>query len=363
MSYLAPLKWLIGIMVTVSVFCSGGGADVGNPFRGTVSVASPEGKKAAGAQVILARNGADPHYMSNSLENRVYCFDYSDEVGVCINQVFFDTVLTDDNGAFVFDDVPAGEYVVYVKYGDLAAIDSVRQEEGYSANVALSVAKTGVVKIERYNAVPDSGGLAFTGALISGTPLYATAGKSGDVVIEKVPAGTFAVIVYLSDSTDRKFMTLPVTSEKMTVLRAHPDLDEGYWTPVYPGARNPLDRPYVLDAYIPSVQQGEASALDSGKQFDLRITFSQPMNTVSLSNALTVSGGEDNISFGSVIWSGGSTVYLSLCLPDSLGECGSSFNSQFKKGSECTVQIDTTAESAQGVTFGFKEVIRFVPNP
>lgn len=350
-------------MVMVSVLCSGGGADVGNPFRGTVSVASPDGKRAAGAQVILARNGADPHYMSNPLENRAYCFDYSDEVGICINQIFFDTVLTDDNGVFSFDDVPPGEYVVYVKYGDLAAIDSIRQEEGYPAVVAMTVVKTGTVKIERYGAADDSDGLAFTGALISGTPLFAAAGKSGDVVIEKVPAGTFGVIVYLSDSTDRKFMALPVSSEKMTVLRAHPELDERYWTPIYSGARNPLDRPYVLDLYIPSAQQGAASALDSGKVFDLRITFSQPMNTVSLSNALTVSGGEEEIVPGSIFWSGGSTVYLSLCLPDSLGECASDFGSQFKKGSECSVEIDTTAESAQGVRFGFNEVIRFVPNP
>jgi hypothetical protein len=360
---------VIIVMVTL-LDCSGGGADVGNPLTGVVTMQSSSGQRVAGAQVVMARRNADPG-IPGVFERPTCTPDVENGIGFCTDPVYFDTTFTDETGAFAFDGIASGEYALLVRYNDLYGLEYVRydpsQPYGWDqpapGQIAIAVSKPATVKLLLYEPVDTSEELHFKGARIVGTEMYGISDANGEVTFDKAPEGVVDIAVYRSDSVRMQFPALRTYTGETAVLYALPSVDVNLWTAHHSGPRHELDRPYVLETYFPAQGDNGASSLDSGKSFTIRIKFSHNMDVLRTSDALRLYGDDPSAAVQSLKWEGADALYILLCVPDSSGTCSEDNVNQFEKGVTYGISIDTTAQTAQGVSFGYRENVTFVPNP
>jgi len=356
---MACIQWMFRLIAAGSLAiiagCAGGGADVGNPRTGVVSYRS-NGSNAAEAMVVLAKRGADPGY---GVEEP--CAP-GDGMGVCLKKIYFDTTYTDENGVFRFDTVYPGSYVVVASLSGLLAFAEFEQrafQEGDTVSLPLDAPAT--IYVKPYDA-GDTSGLPFRAVRVAGTGFIDYADAGGGMVLRSVPAGELDLILYRSDATSMIFPSFRTDAGSTAELYIDPARPVVYWTPHPSGKRDPQGRPYILDMYIPSVDTDSSLCPLPQQGFDIRISFSHPMDAVSTTCALKAFPDDATTVIRSLWWEGGNVLYVSLCVTDSLDSCRTS-ESRFRKGVTYGVTIDTTAETSFGVPFAHEATIQFIPEP
>ncbi|MBN1577710.1 MAG: hypothetical protein JW913_14215 [Chitinispirillaceae bacterium] len=349
------IRSLIALVIAAGVACTGGGVDVGNPRTGTVSYRS-SAERVSGAMVILSKQGADPGWGEEQP-----CIP-DEGIGICSRPIYFDTTYTDDTGAFRFDTVYPGSYVLVAACDGLLALEYVEQRAFQDGEeVSLYLDKPATVQIKTYETY-DTSALHFRGVRVAGTGFTDVADETGEMVLRDVPEGELDLILYRSDAVSMTFPSLRTEAEKNAELYVDPVMPVSYWTPHPSGYRDPLGRPYVVETSIPAIEGDSIDHFKDGKPFDLRISFSHPMDAISTAGALNGFSDDAAATIQSLWWEGGNVLYVSLCVADTLGSCDTS-ESRFRAGVTYGVTIDTTAQTSFGVHFAHEATVRFIPEP
>jgi|GEM_PF-1575828 len=334
----------------------GGGTDVGNPSSivGVVTSRTDGGtsQKVAHAMVILSKRGADPGFEG------VTSYVPHDDIGVYPEPLFFDTVYTDNNGEFVFDMIFPGSYVLVAHKGGLVALVYTDVTTyGGSESTLLELEEPVSINIMPYEQ-SGTDDLSFRGARVAGTNFVAAADSSGAMVLNGVPQGALDLILYRSDSVSVRFDSFATAGECDNELYVDPQRSGSYWTP-HVCTRQWDGRPYLLEIYLPAIETGERGVFN-GKSYDLRLCFSHPMEALNTNDAVHAFADSGMVNIAAQWWEGSNVLYVSLCVPDTLGVCQPDGNPGFLPGVVYGVTIDTTARTAAGVGFAHEESVRFI---
>lgn len=349
--------------VLMSVSCSGGGADVGNPIMGTVYVpttgnpdglyhAAVAGRNSKGARVILSKRGADPGLHSERICQREDSFE------ICSELIFFDTTYTDEKGLFFFDTVYPGSYVLCAEYEDVMAMEYVEIMAYHEPETADLYCRESVrLDLKTYDSFNEAE-VHFIGIRVAGTGYMDTVGFDGTMVIQAVPAhDDLDLILYRSDGEKIPYHHFKADIPGChTQLYVDPLLSEEYWTP-HICNREYNGRPYVLE-YTVSVD--EEALQYEGALYDIRLSFSHGMNAVCTSDAINVFSSDASVTLQQLKWQGGDALYISFCVDDGEGGCRAG-NDRFRENITYGVSIDTTAVTTAGVAFAHPDTIRFTP--
>ena len=352
------------LIASVQLFpsCYGGGADIGNPILGTVRITEDDGntrvaaatKNHKGARVILSKRGADPGLN----QDRICSDDGSFEI--CSKPIFFDTTYADENGAFSFDTVYPGKYVLvaeYEEYLDMKYVDCNAYEELEA--VTLECTEPARFSLKTYDAF-DSDEPHFIGVRVAGTGYMDSVDAEGIMVIKAVPAvyvdHGLDLILYRSDGEKRYFNGFKTNSGCQTELYVDPSMPEDAWTP-HICERDELGRPYVIEYYMSSEDE---PLIYEDEEYDFLIGFSHDMDAISTSKAITVFASDTSVTLRSLKWMGGNSVYIALCIKDGDGECRTGAD-RFRDNVTYGIAVDTTARTTLGVYFAHSDTIRFIP--
>ncbi|MBN1307065.1 MAG: hypothetical protein JXA18_04050 [Chitinispirillaceae bacterium] len=349
------IRLLFAAATAAGVACSGGGVDVGNPLTGTVSYKSSE-KSAAVAMIVLAKRGADPGWGGEQ-----HCIP-EEGLGVCAEPIYFDTTYTDDQGAFRFDTIYPGSYILVAACNGFLALEYVEQRAFQdNEEVSLYLDEPATVQIKTYD-TSDTSALHFRGVRVAGTGFIDTADENGEMILREVPEGELDLILYRSDAVSMTFHSLRAEAGGNAELYIDPAMPVSYWTPHPCGYRDPLGRPYLLETTIPALMGDNPIVHSPLHSYDVRISFSHPMDAVSTTQAIHGFSDDAATTIQSLWWEGSNVVYVSLCVSDTVGSCDTS-ESRFGEGVTYGVTIDTTAQTAFGVRFAHEATVRFIPNP
>jgi len=338
------------ILLAMLCLCSGGGADISNPMSGVVSMRTAEGDPVAGARVVIARSGADPGIYEGASARLLPGADSM--LLVLAQAVWFDTTYTNNAGEFSFDNIAYGKYTIVASHNDHFAIAYVTRNAFTSGSALLVLSDPATVKVRLYEPLDSLAGLSFIGARIAGTEFFEHANVQGEVLLSEVPEGVLDLILYRSDSTTVRFAGLRTRSGEVAELYALPSIDTACFTAQHSGPRLTSDRPWVLSVYVPAIDSGKGSVLDTGKQFDIRVQFSDNMDVLRTTAALHPFTDGDSIVIQNVWWEGSNLMYVLLCSADYDGTCKVGVT-----GENYGVIIDTTAQSVHGVSLGYKATI------
>jgi len=341
--------------------CSGGGADISNPLVGKVSLETGNRKAVAGARVVIGRQGVDPGFEG-------YGWSSSDcamrlDSGLCMleddgDARYFDTTWTDETGYFTFERIEPGEYTIVATFQQYQAITYITKNLDETGWAPMKLTEPAVVKLAMHDAVDTTRDLHFAAMRVAGTDIVGTADAQGEVTLVNAPEGNLELILYASDSSIVRFPSLWTRSAQTTVLVAQPGLAPDRWVPQNSGSWSPTDRPYIVSTYFPAESTENASRLDVGKEFDIRVQFSDNMDALATAQAVTAVSENDSATVERLWWEGGNVLYISLCVPAPDGSCNG-----FEQGRQYGVAIDTTARNVQGISFGYRELLMFTPVP
>lgn len=340
---------ICAMLVSCMVNQAGGGADVGNPLTGSVTMEASVGPKVSGALVILSARGADPGFIEN------YSCDLDDNVDDCVKSLHFLTTRTDESGVFTFDSVYPGSYVVVAAKNGLLALEYVEQRAYQFAHAELVLTEPAEIRLVPYDAFTAEAPY-FKGARVAGTVFSNAVDSDGSIFLEAVPKGDLDLILYRSDDKMQVFPAFSAGSGCSSELYVDPALPESYWTP-HTCTRDPLGRPYVLETHIPAVDGAEQHGAEP---YDIRIKFSHDMDGLSIKKAVQGFSSDGSASVDSLWWDAGDVLYVTLCISDTTGTCRTG-EDRFLQNVTYGVSIDTTAQTALGVGFACEERVTFTP--
>ena len=324
---------------------------MGNPdICGYVSFVN--GESAGNAKVVIGRKGAvgtiDTTY-AQSLGDFYLCF----------RTVSFDTVYCDRDGAFTFDTVSPGEYVIVASKDSMLGMVAVSHSyyEVSQANVFLERAAR--MTIEPYFDTDSNSANRFLVANVAGTVISATPDSAGVFTFNMLPSGDLDIVLYNSNGGYEEAGSVTIFPGCSASIAVDPLLGSDYWTVKDCGYRDPLGRPYVIWSSPEMGASGE-DVKSSGSDYDLVLQFSHSMDTRNTGNAISAVSGDSLTSIDTLWWQGSDMIYIALCTKDSTGNYSREV-SPFRSGVTCSIAIDTMAQTVLGVKFAHKEVISFNP--
>ena len=349
-SFIAAIVTRI-ILPVCLLFGCGGGSDVGNPYlpiQGSVTSRLSDGPKAAGARVVLARQGTDPGYSGDSSYYRG------------IDVIFFDTTYTDIDGLFSFDSVPPGDWVLVATYNRLTCLEYVQHRSGHGNSEAMVLNDPSTITLKNYTEL-DTNEPHFRAARILGTEIWDTADANGEIALHNVPAvEKLDIVLYRSDTLRKYFSGMSTEAGCAAELYTLPDLPPERWTPHPCGDRDPLSLPYILEIITRTSGVVHEELTGNGRDADMLISFSLDMNVLATNRAIHGFAEGDTVSGIALSWDGSTLVYINFCTADSTDACRSG-DDRFLPGVTYGVTIDTTAQTSEGVHFAYEEKVRFVP--
>ncbi|HMA65582.1 MAG: carboxypeptidase-like regulatory domain-containing protein, partial [Fibrobacterota bacterium] len=181
-----------------------GGIDVGNPGKIAGVVKAANDKVVPRAMVILGYDMVLPKTLKATdtvIRNGL---------GFIFKLQYFDTIFTDDHGAFSFDSLYLGDYVVAVKAPGLAGVDYVSVFDGSAeASLAIELTKPSVVTIRP----AVKGDTSFSVARIAGIPYQAKVDSSGIIRFDSLPSGIRTLILYGRDESRFVFDNVTIKPE------------------------------------------------------------------------------------------------------------------------------------------------------
>ncbi len=339
-------------LLSVAGCAGGGGADVGNPLVGTVY--REKGVPASNSMIILSKRATDPIGVTHAPPvNR------DGEISFTVRPVFFDTTYSGVDGSFRFDTVYPGSYALVANYLDLRAILYIEQVPWQIGEAQLYLETPATIRVRSYG--HDSLPVSVQAIGIFGTGCYQKVDQNRELLLMNVPAGErLDLVLYLEDSSRMSFPGFKIDPGCNAELHIDPKLPATHWTPHTCGYRDPADRPYIMETYIPSIAGDGIDSSAEERFFDIRISFSHPMDAVSCADALETYSSDGSASIGSLWWAGGNTLYISLCISRESEDCIEE-PGRFADGITYGVTLDTTACSAFGVPFAHSAEIRFTP--
>lgn len=345
------MKRKLWSLIAFSIFIScGGGADIGNPdldvntrtFQITGIVKNTENKVVSNARVILGKYSDDP--LSGKSEDTVISGGFM----VIAKRHLFDTVVTDDNGKYKFEQVKGGKCVIVAEKDYYKAL--LMTIVNYDTDIDLQLSPAVSFTVEPYPAL-DTTKPHFVESRIAGTSFVARADSNGIIRFTSAPTGVVDIVLFKSDSSHVVYTGLDL-HQSITVVQVDPALASQYYT-VKSDFRKWNGRPYVLRYG----KWSDSLPNNRTKAYDVYVQFSHPMDPYLTSKAMQVSSPDNKIQIEYVDWQGEGLVYLKLCAKDPLGVCDDNLLHSMKNW---TVDIDTTAVSLYGIriTWPIELVIR-----
>lgn len=332
-------KTILALLMLCLVFlqCSpdkiaGGGADVGNPVKGVV--AKRNGTPIDSAMIILG--------------------SYDEEI--------YDTVYSDPDGKFLFLDKKEGRYAAVGKKDSLLGIAKVNQDSVSVSEIFLILDEPVTITIFADSSAADTN-LAFTRAMIAGTPYQFEVDSAGDLYLDPAPAGNMSVVVHADNGISYEFTKLkPIGGcDAYIVVEAGKPPEE--WNSEDCGARDPLATPYITWASPPPGAVGAVARVNRKSPYDIAIQFSHPMDTRNTANAITVGSTDSLTSMYNMTWQGSDMLFIEFCRKKTVSGNLCSRSSLYDVGVTYNVIIDTTAKTGFGVNFAAPETLSFLPEP
>jgi hypothetical protein len=336
-------------LITAIVILSGctsennlsGGVDVGNPGKIAGIVKTTANKVVPRAMVILGYDMILPKTLKTTdtvIRNGL---------GFIFKMHYFDTLFTDDYGAFSFDSLYLGDYVVAVKASGLAGVDYVSVVEGTAeALVSIEVTKPSVLTI-----IPAiKGDTSFSLARIAGISYQAKVDSSGTIRFDSLPSGIRTLVLYGRDEHRFVFDGIRIKPETNAELVADASIPIADWV-FKNDFRSEALPPYV---YKYGRWNNQVSIWDS-TAYDVYIQFSHTMDPITTFPAIQAMSDKSSLKIDKVRWYSNDIILLRLCVADSSGSCDKSL---LEQAAPWTFKIDTGASSLAGRRMTWAETVK-----
>jgi len=318
-----------------------GGIDVGNPGKVAGVVKTANDKVVSGAMVILGYDMILPKTLKTTdtvMRNGL---------GFIYKLNYFDTIFTNEKGAFSFDSLYLGDYVVTVKAPGLAGVEYISVFDGLeNVSVSIEVTKPSVVTI-----IPGvKSDTSFSIARIAGIPYTANADSSGTIRFDSLPSGIRTLVLYGRDESRFVFENVSIKPETNAVLIADAAIPVVQW--VFKNEfRSEELPPYV---YKYGRWNNQVSIWDSSA-YDVYIQFSHTMDPITTLPAIQAISEKSSLKIDKVRWYSNDIILLRLCVADSNGLCDKLL---LEQAAPWTFKINTGASSLAGHGMTWAETVK-----
>jgi hypothetical protein len=318
-----------------------GGIDVGNPGKIAGVVKAANNKVVPRAMVILGYDMILPKTLKATdtvIRNGL---------GFIFKLHYFDTIFTDEYGAFSFDSLYLRDYVVAVKAPGLAGVEYVSVTDGSAeATVSIELTKPSVVTI-----IPAvKGDTSFSIAGIAGIPYQARVDSSGTIRFDSLPSGIRTLILYGRDDKRFVFDDVRIKPETNAVLVADASIPVADW--VFKNEFRAEDLPPYV--YKFGRWNNQVSIWDSSA-YDIYIQFSHTMDPITTLPAIQAISEKSSLKIDKVRWYSNDIILLRLCVADSNGLCDKLL---LEQAAPWTFKINTGASSLAGHGMTWTETVK-----
>jgi hypothetical protein len=326
-------------------FSCGGASDVGNPDI-SGRIANGDGSPVIACKVILGPRNCDP--------GTIDTVALTNEITIHLYHRPFDTVQTDQNGSFTFENVEPGDYTVLATNENMLGLCKVEHQKSFDSEMDIVLSYASKLTIDSYNSSMDSTPKTFVTARISGTPITPYEKIKDRLYFSKVPAGIFDIILYRNNREVDYINDLEVKENDSVTIQVNPVTKPKEWT-YRQSVRDIHSRPYVLDYHFTSIPDTTIYNV----AYDCWIQFSHDMDTRATGNAISVFSSDSMSAISSLHWEGSNQLFIDLCT-NGTKPC-SEESTVLKKGIHYSIVVDTTARTTLGYTLAWPDTITLTP--